>query len=202
MAVNDGPKPQKPPLAIVRRSVIKQLMSRALVFIGHGGVPIDFPREELAELKRLEGARRGGAPISAREEELENKLRHWPRTPESDPYQRGFERLAEALRFQTAAPVYVAYNEFCAPSVVEAVAEAIGDGYDDLTLLTSMITPGGSHAAGEIPELVTLCRKRFDGVRIRYAWPFDPELVASFLAQHLVDFDDADDGEPDTVFVR
>jgi sirohydrochlorin cobaltochelatase len=177
-------------------------MSRALVFVGHGGVPSDFPTEELSELKRLEGARRGGALASARESELDVKLRGWPRSPETDPYRVGFERLAEALRQQTALPVYVAYNEFCAPSVEEAVAQAVQDGHDDLTLLTSMITPGGNHAAREIPELAERCRQRLEGVRIRYAWPFEPGLVAAFLAQHLLDFDDDTDGEADTVFVR
>ena len=54
---------------------------RAVVLVGHGGVPRDYPRERLMQLRALETRRRAsGAPPSQEEVALEHELRHWPRT--------------------------------------------------------------------------------------------------------------------------
>jgi sirohydrochlorin cobaltochelatase len=51
--------------------------------------------------------------------------------------------------------------------------------------LTTMITPGGSHAQIEIPQALERCRARFSHLRLHYAWPFEPELVATLLLEQL-----------------
>lgn len=161
-------------------------MARALLFVGHGGVPSDYPRRELAELKRLEGERRRtGSPITPEEAALDVKIRAWPRTPETDPYLAGFDSLAEALRQRVAYPVLTAYNEFCAPTIEEAVASAHAAGISELMVLTTMVTPGGSHAAVEIPEVLATCRTRYPNMTITYAWPFAAQSVATFFACHV-----------------
>lgn len=160
-------------------------MKRAILFVGHGGVPTDYPRQRLSELKRLEGERRRtGAPMSPEEAALDAELRHWPRTASTDPYLTGFETLANALRAKATYPVFTAYNEFCAPTIERAVASAHAERVTDLLVLTTMITPGGSHAALEIPEVLAACRERHPAMTITYAWPFAPDAIASFLAHH------------------
>ncbi|MDP6958522.1 MAG: hypothetical protein QF645_06875 [Planctomycetota bacterium] len=58
-----------------------------ILLIGHGGVPSDFPQQEVGELRRLEVQReaKGSPHPVGREKELDDKIRHWPRTPQSDP---------------------------------------------------------------------------------------------------------------------
>ena len=74
---------------------------RAVVLVGHGGLPRDYPRERLMQLRALEGRRRasGAAPLPE-EVALAAELRHWPRTPANDPYRAGLE---EPRRAPTAA---------------------------------------------------------------------------------------------------
>ncbi len=160
----------------------------AVVLVGHGGVPRDFPRALITELKRHEAARRSGGidEPGARELEIDRHVRQWPRTPETDPYRVGLERLAEELRPRLGGRRLVAaYNEFCAPSIEDAIARLVAEGARRITLVTTMFTRGGSHAEVEIPEVVTRARARHPGVVIEYAWPFDLRLVAEFLAEHL-----------------
>src|SRR5690606_34954733 len=146
----------------------------------------DFPRQELAVLKRLESERRRvGAPVSPAEAELDAKLRAWPRTAITDPYLAGFEGLAQELRDRVSYPVFTAYNEFCAPTIEEAVAAIHANGFIELMVVTTMLTPGGSHAAVEIPEVLELCRARHPSLTITYAWPFAPQSVSTFLASHV-----------------
>ena len=81
--------------------------------------------------------------------------------------------------------VVEAYNEFCAPSVEDAIATLVEEGADHITLLTTMFTRGGSHAEFEIPEIVEFSRKKYPGIQFHYVWPFDLDRVAEFLASHV-----------------
>ncbi|QPJ60468.1 MAG: hypothetical protein G3M70_00605 [Candidatus Nitronauta litoralis] len=156
---------------------------RAVVLIGHGGVPKDLPRGWVTELKRMESERRakGGEP-SQMEIEADQKIRNWPRTPENDPYRMGLESLAVQLEsLLEDERLVVAYNEFCSPSIEMAVTDLANEGFSQIALVTTMVTPGGSHADGEIPEEVAKLQKRFPDAQIRYAWPFDLSKVAELI---------------------
>jgi sirohydrochlorin cobaltochelatase len=163
----------------------------AVILVGHGGVPSDFPPARLSRLKQLEGARRrakgdSSGELGAEEAELDRELRSWPRTPRTDPYQAGLERIAEALRpLFGATTICLAYNEFCAPSLDEAVRELTARGFRRIGIVTTMFTPGGSHSEIEIPEILAACRMRHPGVELEYLWPFDVARIARFVADHV-----------------
>jgi sirohydrochlorin cobaltochelatase len=164
---------------------------RAVVLIGHGGVPRDYPRERLMQLRALETRRRArGAPPSQEEVALERELRHWPRTPANDPYAAGLESLAAHLRPRLEpARLVLAYNEFCAPTVAEAIRTLVAEGINDVVAVPSMFTPGGVHAEIEIPETISALRAELPHLRLHYAWPFAGEHLASFFVEHLRQFD-------------
>jgi sirohydrochlorin cobaltochelatase len=163
---------------------------QGVVLVGHGGIPKDCPRDLVFRLKRLEGQRRdaGGAPTSE-ELELDRRIRQWPRTAETDPYQAGLEALAERVRpLLNGARFAIAYNEYCAPTLEEAADKLIADGTAEVTVISSMFTPGGSHAEIEIPETIARLRTTHPSVTFRYAWPFDLNLVAAMLAAQVKQF--------------
>lgn len=161
-----------------------------ILLIGHGGIPSDYPKEPLGRLKALEAQRRAaGGPVTAEEAALDHRIRTWPRTPKTDPYQAGLDALAKAL--QAARPddrVVTAYNEFCAPTIQEAADGLILAGLRELILATPMMTPGGYHSEVEIPAIAADLVRLHPGVSIRYAWPFDLGSAAGFLSRHLEKF--------------
>lgn len=162
-------------------------VNKGVILVGHGGIPKDVPREDVMKLKRLESQRRatGSAP-SAEELELDQRIRRWPRTPNTDPYKAGLESLAARLRpLLDGALFALAYNEYCTPTLEEAAEELIEQGAQEITVVSSMATPGGSHSEIEIPETIELLRGRHHGTRFRYAWPFDLDLIAGLLAEHI-----------------
>ena len=160
------------------------------MLVGHGGIPTDYPRELVAKLRGLESKRRGtGGPPTAEEVELDTKLRRWPRTPKTDPYKAGLESLAAQLKTSLNGDLFaIAYNEFCAPTVEEAVETLIAGGATAITIVPSMLTPGGSHSEIEIPETLQCLRDKHPGIELRYAWPFDLGQVASMLAGQIRQF--------------
>jgi sirohydrochlorin cobaltochelatase len=164
-----------------------QTHARGVILVGHGGIPKDCPRDLVMKLKRLEGQRReAGHPPSVEEMELDRKIRRWPRNAETDPYQAGLEALAAELRpFLDGALFEVAYNEYCAPTLEETVEHLAQQGATEITVITTMVTPGGSHSEIEIPESLDRLRTQFPAVTLRYASPFDLNVVATMLAKQV-----------------
>jgi sirohydrochlorin cobaltochelatase len=70
----------------------------------------------------------------------------------------------------------------------EAVEDLVGKGATHITVVTTMFTPGGSHSEVEIPEILDHLRPQYPGVELRYAWPFDLQLIAKTLAEQMKRF--------------
>ncbi len=163
---------------------------KGVILVGHGGIPKGCPQSLVTKLKRLEAQRRAAKlPPSPEEIKLDAKIRQWPRTPETDPYQSGLEAVAAQLKPHLDGALFaIAYNEFCAPTLEESVEDLIKQGATHITVTTTMFTPGGSHSEIEIPEILDQLKKEYPGVMMRYAWPFDLQLVANTLAEQVKRF--------------
>ena len=160
----------------------------AVILIGHGGTATDTPKAMVGELKRLEAERqaRRESTMSPREAELDKIVREWPRTPATDAYKYGVEEIAAALAPKLGGRrLVVAYNEFCAPSVEDALDGLVSEGYTRISLISTMFTRGGIHAECEIPGIVIAAKKKHPGVVVEYAWPFTADFIADFLASQL-----------------
>ena len=158
---------------------------RGVVLVGHGGIAKDCPAELVSKLKRLEAQRRAAGTIpSTEEQELDATIRRWPRTAATDPYRAGLEAVGAALRpLLNGALFALAYNEFCTPSVAEAIEDLIRQGATHITVVTTMFTPGGAHSEIEIPEILHGLRARHPEIAIQYAWPFDASTIAQIHEQ-------------------
>ena len=127
--------------------------------------------------------------MSKEEHELDQKIRLWPRTPETEPYQAGLDSLATHLQSLLDSTHFsTAYNEFCTPTLSEAIEQQIADGAKDITVVSTMFTPGGSHSEFEIPQEMAELRQKHPDVTLTYAWPFDLGKVAEMLSEHLKQF--------------
>ena len=91
----------------------------AVILIGHGGLPSDIPKEIVEDFKKVHKHRiRIGTPITSKEKELDKVIRFWTRSPATDPYKYGLEKLAAHLAPRLRDYILItAYNEFCYPSI-------------------------------------------------------------------------------------
>jgi sirohydrochlorin cobaltochelatase len=162
----------------------------AVILVGHGAVPKDFPRDQVTRLKALEGRRQTTGEAATLEEiDLDHRVRSWPRTPATDPYQTGFETLAASLSPLLPGVLFkLAYLEFCNPTLEETVDEVVAAGATTVLVAPSMLTPGGVHSEVDIPQILLRLREQYPTITLRYAWPFDMTRVAHLLAEHLQQF--------------
>jgi sirohydrochlorin cobaltochelatase len=184
-----------------------------VVLIGHGSPALDCPPQLIGELMSLEwrgsgsGHHHGVAPeasarppgppstqagaggeedIRRRTGELDAAIRDWPRRADNDPYKCGVEQLADALRPLLPTDCFaIGYNEFCRPSIAEAIEQVIGAGASRVLVIPTMLTPGGVHSEVDIPRALEVVRHAHPAVAIEYVWPFDLKAVAALLASHL-----------------
>ena len=125
------------------------------------------------------------AALERRRLELDAKMRAWPRTAQNDPFYAGSQELAVQLSEATSREVILGFNEFCAPSLNEALSHAIARGVEKVIVLTPMMTRGGEHAEVDIPDAVKTAQAQHPEIPIIYAWPFRVSEVASFLAKQI-----------------
>ena len=162
-----------------------------VVLIGHGAPATDCPPRLVGELMSLEWRDHNGGHSHAhgshsRAAELDAEIRNWPRHAGNDPYKAGLERVAQALRPLLPTPLLaVGYNEFCRPSIAEAVAQVINEGAARVLVLPTMLTPGGVHSERDIPRVLDAVRAAHPAVPIEYLWPFDLHAIATLLAEHV-----------------
>lgn len=162
--------------------------SRALVLVGHGGVPKDMPRAWVREHKTLArlAEQEGDEQARAAAEALDTKIRSFPRTDATDPYGAGLRRLASRLRARLEDWIVImAFNEFCAPTIEQAIAQAVDRGATEVEVMTTMITPGGSHSEIDIPEALERARAAHPTVSIHFSWPLDLDQVAAMYVAHI-----------------
>lgn len=152
----------------------------------------DFPKQEMSELfslhARLEhttGPER--AALERQYAELDAKMRGWPRTAQNDPFYAGAQDLAAHLSQAAGCEVIVGFNEFCAPSLDDALDQAVARGAGQVMVITPMMTQGGEHAEKDIPAAIQRAQERRPKVPILYIWPFEVAQVAQFLAAQIAE---------------
>jgi sirohydrochlorin cobaltochelatase len=161
-----------------------------IVLAMHGAPPNDFPSHEVAELFGLQHQlpyAQGPVleTLQHRHAELENRMRLWPRTARNDPFYAGSQELAVHLGEVTGCKVIVGFNEFCAPSVDQALDYATAQTPEKIIVITPMLTQGGEHAEVDIPNVIRRARQRHPHTLMVYAWPFEVSAVAQFLAAQM-----------------
>ena len=161
-----------------------------VILIRHGGLPSDIPKEIVEDFMKVHKQRvRTGGPITLKEKELDKVIRFWTRSPETDPYKYGLEKLAAKLAPRMEGyTLMTAYNEFCYPSIEQAADVLAEKRITDVILVTTMITPGGSHSEREIPEEVEALRLKYPNINFQYAWPYDLDIFSSLLSDHINNF--------------
>ena len=119
-------------------------MKTVIVLAMHGIPPNDYPRAELAEFFRLHSVVEGAGPVGREVQDryavLHRKMRDWPRNQDNDPFAAASQELAARLREISGHDVIVGYNEFCSPSLDEALAGAVRRGAARVVVVTTMMT--------------------------------------------------------------
>ncbi|MBY9013001.1 MAG: hypothetical protein KGD70_11570 [Candidatus Lokiarchaeota archaeon] len=168
-------------------------MKIVIILAMHGMPPNDFPQKETLDYfmlhSRLENMPGPPPPkMQQQYEELDSKMRNWPRTQENDQYYLTSNEIAATLSNQTSHSVIVGFNEFCSPSLDEAFEESLQLTPDKIIVITPMMTQGGEHSEKDIPEAIERAKKKNHTTEFSYVWPFNINKIAAFLAEQIKEY--------------
>ena len=168
-------------------------MKTVIVLAMHGVPPKGYPEMEIVEMFRLHMQLEHmpleeSNPVVIRHHELDSKVRNWPRNNDNDPYWAASNEIAQLLQNKSGLQVIVGFNEFCAPSIDEALDEAAKEQPDRIVVVTPMMTRGGEHSEVDIPKAITRAREEHSGIEIVYAWPFEFEAVVALLVNQIANY--------------
>jgi sirohydrochlorin cobaltochelatase len=139
---------------------------------------------------RLEAAAVPHSPaLESRYEELEQKMRQWPRSRQNDLFFASSQEMAAALERASGDEVILGFNEFCAPGLDAALEHAASSGATRVFVVTPMMTRGGEHSEKDIAQAVKKAQGKYQSVKFVYAWPFETSEVAGFLASQIKKFE-------------
>jgi len=157
-----------------------------VILVGHGQLPKDLPPAIKGEYLSLKFKVHRSAEEEERFRSLETTVLRWPRNEFNDPYAHSLRVLAEELkRVGSYDRIWVAFNEFCEPTLEEALDEVARSDSDVVVIVTTMTTRGGEHAEEEIPAQIERFKPKMGNKVVIYAWPFDPSSVAEMLAKNI-----------------
>ncbi|MEN2975248.1 MAG: CbiX/SirB N-terminal domain-containing protein [Candidatus Caldarchaeales archaeon] len=163
-----------------------------VVLVGHGQLPRDLPSEIGREYMKLKFKVERSPEEEASFKSLEEKVMNWPRNESNDPYYHSLQMIAEELeKKRRYSMVWIAFIDFCKPTVKEAIEEACSSDVEVIVVTTTMMTRGGEHSEEDIPRILEEFKSRC-GKPIIYAWPFNLSEIASLLSdvidRYLLEF--------------
>ncbi|WP_432799780.1 CbiX/SirB N-terminal domain-containing protein [Poriferisphaera sp. WC338] len=156
--------------ANIERTIATSPSQTAIVLIGRGEPPHDFPKKELHQ------ARHALNQMASHAHEIKNKnlalkLLNWPVTRENNPYYFGVKDFATELELETNCPVFFGFNEFCSPTTTHAIQSAIDAGLTNLVVISTMMTPpNDNHAEHNILSAMKHAQTSLPNVEMTYAW--------------------------------
>ncbi len=164
------------------------------MLVGHGSPPKEISYDKLSKYLRLEKmAEEGDKEAEALLIQLDKEIRSYPRTPENDPYFYAHLELVDELKKNPIfTEVIPAFNEFCDPSVEEAIERVSSLNPELVLVVPTMVTRGGKHVEDDIPSKIKRITERLRNTKVVYAWPFEKALLIDFLSRHIERFIDSE----------
>ncbi|RPI24768.1 MAG: hypothetical protein EHM70_20875, partial [Chloroflexota bacterium] len=164
-----------------------------IILAAHGAPATDYPSMRVGLLMAIEFSGRLAAHsrlLQRWRDALDHQIRAWPRTAGNDPYKAAVDALAAGLAAQVNHRVIAGYNEFCEPTIAAAIDQAAAGEARQIIVIPTMLLRGNQHTEAEIRLAVDDARRRYPGVEIHYAWPFDQEQLVGLFAGQIHTFEE------------
>jgi len=115
----------------------------SILLIGEGGIPKDFPKNELSKFLNLKSKIESNLELSYEEniifENLNNKIKKWRRNFRNDEYYHSVIDLKNLIYLKSKIKTYVAFLDYCEPDIYQAIENLIDEGYKKIILITTAL---------------------------------------------------------------
>src|SRR5579875_1335490 len=113
-----------------KEEAIKREKRKAILLVGKGNPPKDYPKEKFLEYIKLKfNLEKIDEASRKRFEELDQEIKKWPRNANNDPSYFNIVNLCEELRYALGFVTDFAFENYCSPTLSEAIYDLISRGF-------------------------------------------------------------------------
>lgn len=155
-----------------------------IIIIGEGGIPSDFPKNELSEFLILKAKIESFLDLNEEErkrfEYLKNKLKGWRRNFRNDEYFHSLFDLSNFIQLKYRIKTFFAFLDFSEPDLMKSIEDAIKNNFKRIFVVSTKLINKKEEEL-KISDEIELMRKKYKGIEIVKLTIFDFDKISSFL---------------------
>ncbi len=156
----------------------------SILLIGEGGIPKDFPKNELSKFLNLKSKIESNLELSDEEniifENLNNKIKKWKRNVRNDEYYHSIIDLKNLIYIKSKIKTYVAFLDYCEPDIYQAIENLIATGYKKIILITPDFILS-KEKESKIDDILNFINIKYRGFKIINLCKLDYNIISDFF---------------------
>ncbi|MGB9749398.1 MAG: hypothetical protein ACPLWB_00915 [Caldisericia bacterium] len=155
-----------------------------IIVIGEGGIPTDFPKNELIKFLNLKSKIECGINLQEEEniifEELSSKIKKWKRNFRNDEYYHSLVDLQNLIFIKSKIKTEIAFLDYCEPDLFKVLINLIENGYEKIILISPTLILSKQNEF-KINDILNFIELKYKDLKIINLCNLDFEIVSKFF---------------------
>lgn len=155
----------------------------SILIVGEGGIPKDFPRNDLYAYLILKSKIECGINLTEEESEifenLNNKLKKWNRNFRNDEYFHSLFDLQKLIFNKTRTLTEIAFLEYCEPDLYEAIETLHKRGVKKIVLISPLLVLS-KEKEDKIIDILNFFKLKYENLNIINFCSLDYNILTNF----------------------
>ncbi|MGC8942887.1 MAG: hypothetical protein ACP5KX_02115 [Caldisericia bacterium] len=155
-----------------------------IIVIGEGGIPTDFPKNELIKFLNLKSKIECGINLQEEEniifEELSSKIKKWKRNFRNDEYYHSLVDLQNLIFIKSKIKTEIAFLDYCEPDLFKVLINLIENGYEKIILISPSLILSKQNEF-KINDILNFIELKYKDLKIINLCNLDFEIVSKFF---------------------
>lgn len=156
----------------------------SILLIGEGGIPSDFPKNELSKFLNLKSKIDANLELSSEEitlyEDLNNKIKKWKRNFRNDEYFHSLIDLQTLIFLKSKIKTSIAFLNYCEPDIYQAIGSLIDKGFKKIILICCNLILNKEYEL-KLNDFLNFIKIKYKGVSIINFIYLDFDPISNFF---------------------
>lgn len=156
----------------------------SIILIGEGGIPTDFPKNDLYALLTLKSKINLNLPLNDEEnkifEELNERLKRWNRNFRNDEHYHILMDLKNMIYLKTRMKIELAFLDNCKPELYEAIEKFINEGFKNIVLISPNFLISKENLL-KINDILDFIKRKYNNINLIDLTQININQITDFL---------------------
>jgi len=156
----------------------------SIIIIGEGGIPKDFPKNDLLKFLNIKSKIECGINLLEEEniifEKLSSKIKKWKRNFRNDEYYHSLVDLQNLIFIKSKIKTEIAFLDYCEPDLYNAIKNLIESGYIKIILISPTLILSKENEF-KISDIVNFIELKYKDLEIVNLCNLDYDIISNFF---------------------